>query len=82
MMNTKPAQYFVEHPAVYVIAIAASAGTAAYAARRARRESTLWRRVAFMALAVNCAAQCAGMVATTEAVRARGRRAPDTIQPA
>ena len=81
-MNTRPAQFFVEHPAVYVIAIVASAGTAVFAARRARREPSRWRRVAFAALAANCAAQCAGMIVTTEAVRAKGRREPDTLQSA
>lgn len=67
-----PARYFVDHPVTYVLSLVAAGGMAVYAATRARHSASGWRRIAYMALAANCAAQCAGMVAATEAVR-RGR---------
>jgi hypothetical protein len=71
-----PARYFVDHPVIYVLSLVAAGGTAVHAATRASRTAFGWRRIAYMALAANCAAQCAGMAVTTEAVR-RGRIGAD-----
>jgi hypothetical protein len=62
------ASYLADHPLAYAASLAASGGTALYAlavgARRGHGHQVLW-----LALGAHCAAQVAGIVATTELKR-------------
>jgi len=67
-----PARYFAEHPLAYGLALAGSGGAAVYAFGVAARPGRP-RRVLWLALGAQCAAQFAGIVVATEVMRRRDR---------
>jgi len=81
-----PARYLAEHPLAYVLSVAGSGGLATYAlaaaARAGRRhretgqagrEAGDRRRVLWLALGAQCAAQLAGIVISTERARRKAK---------
>lgn len=70
-----PARYFTLHPLVYGLSLAGSGGTALYALAVAARPGRR-RRVMWLALGAQCAAQFAGIVVATELTRYRAHASP------